>query len=1492
MKKNCISLLLLMGSLAASAAEEMELSLYPYIRDISDEQREKWSPQDAIKALGNLPGSPTQATLDLLAETWKQPEEERLNHRHRQMEQLVKDGRTTDMNTFMLILSNRLWFEYLSYRDRDLYVNHMLKPYETEKPQELPHQQNWLGSLCFVSDFYAEYMLGITDAQRGIPARITENRYTLYKMRQQRAAEVNRLWSAPEENAALLTACGSPWARRMLRCLLHDSSVLYDRVTRSGLTCWHYTWGKDLPLPLELGLRIMQQRSRGTLPTEAELQQIHGAAGTLPPEMKAFSVRNLLAAAPDSTPWKKLNDPTATPEEMPDCTAVLLPQWSDEWLGEPTTVAQDIAELGQRVQEEADADRLSSLVLFTLAEDARILPDYAYTHDIPTQGHFRSSSTFDVEVSENGIDVLIDEQGPRFARDDEEMRRRCRDLKVALHRCALQLALLEKKGKTDDVRTHTAALADILNRHRLWPLLISQYCMRHLGAETMVELMHHCGADSRVLNCLGRRFTNSVSSAPHVWANPETKRRDESGNPDPEPELLAACLRDVFINRDLMPHSPEQLAEVQRRFLQRVEQHPDSLTVMELLRVGRMNDLLYLPEMPAEQISGNKSRYGYLLVRHALRKGDLPTAENILARMTADPKHYSYVGTRLAAALVARSKGDEATAREQERLGITLAAMNLNSRYVYYWEDAHRLLLEHGFTRESERLFLLLPNHEMRFMRPELVRSLAAQKRFRSAAFWLEFNLVDYLSTATPTNSMGTHADLVRWRLMADVYRALDLLQQHQTDAGMRLLLHALPMVEKMPELAEELAPAILQCADIPTADREEYRNRLLKLIPESRHAALSIADCPTVNENITFSAAEGVRTVRPFESPLYTWHLQKDTAEDAAPEDERRATRSTVQARIIRANYHRKDLPLRVVLETESGRQLSVPLEELEPDDLNNLIDWKKRNNIQTWKINEKKVNDRRPLEARPDRYIQESTNGSRLILDGVDVTDGRVVEFTTVNGEPKKIYANMLDEESRRRIEQELPLEQRQATLHTSLPAAEAEAYQRKDAIMVFMLGKRGGPEEKEFLRTLNDAEGKSWAAAYVLLVCYKDEQGQWERTGQQIMRIIEREAAIADPPGTPEHDRLLDAGFSITLDHKPRIIAHRFRGNITPEYKALTAAINNNNAAEVTRLLEAHPELLHSRTVDYSGCCPLQIAIRSGRKEIAELLLQRGASPETRNYSGMTLLHSAVQSRTPDMVRLLLQNGADPNRPSLEHHGAITYPLFIAQRRPQMLNILLEHGARVNQLDENGEHALFRLTAQAPDADFRQLEANARLLVPKGLPLNLRNKQGQSILFSLALCSSIDKYGKNPQRLANLLRAMKTLIELGADVHDTADGSPSLLSRLESRKIHPEAARLLREHGAGGDTPPPAADNPPNTGGVEMKVEPGEEDIRRINRATFTIEGPLNSSRTTPMTWDKLPKEIRDMGDRIPKGSRWIFRMPVTPPAPVITITVWKQ
>ena len=113
----------LLGSLLAPAAEEMEQSLMPYIRNINSRELRTYTPEQAIKALGNLPGVPTQATFDMLKATWKQPSGggRRVDFQHKQMKQLIKDGKTTDMNTYMLILSNRLLLRYLSQQDRDLY---------------------------------------------------------------------------------------------------------------------------------------------------------------------------------------------------------------------------------------------------------------------------------------------------------------------------------------------------------------------------------------------------------------------------------------------------------------------------------------------------------------------------------------------------------------------------------------------------------------------------------------------------------------------------------------------------------------------------------------------------------------------------------------------------------------------------------------------------------------------------------------------------------------------------------------------------------------------------------------------------------------------------------------------------------------------------------------------------------------------------------------------------------------------------------------------------------------------------------------------------------------------------------------------------------------------------------------------------------------------------------------------------------------------------
>lgn len=1408
----------LLGGLLAPAAEEMEQSLMPYIRNISSRELRSWTPEQAFKALGNMPGSPSQATFDMLKATWKQPAGyRRINFQQEQMKRLIKDGKTTDMNTYMLILSNRLLLRYLSQQDRDLYVNHLLKAYEQEKPQELQHQLNWLGSLCFVKDFYAEHMLGILGAQRGEPAMRTEQKYQMHNMYQVRAAEINRLWSSPHENAPYILSRGSTLNKHRLRCLLHDCSVHYDTAARRGLTNWHYTWGKDLPLPLAQGLQLMQNRSKGQFPEAAQLQQILASSAGLPVEMKGFIVRNLLAAAPDASPWKKLTDPTAELAEMPDCTAVNLPQWNPELMGAPTTAAQDIAALEKLVKQEQAAGALSSMVLFTLAEDARAREDSIFRDGIPSQGHFNYFADFDIEVSEDGVDILINEDGPAFEKDDAALRARCRSLNVALHRCAMQLALLERDGKTTEHRKAATALAAVLNQHRLWPLLMSEFSMRHLGPETCVQLLDACRADRNILYHLGRLFTKSDISRPHHLANFLTKRTDEDGNPDPEQELLAPLLRDYLMVADEMPHTPEQLADVQRRWLQIDDLAPTRGTAIWLLRVGSMNAGMFRTDLAPERVSASQSIRGYHLVRHALQQNNLPAAEKILADMTGSPRMYSYTGTRLAIALVARAKGDEATAREQERLAVNLAAICLNSSHFYYWQDSVRLMLEHGFTREVEKFLTLLPGHRMPFLRRALIHRLAEQRRFRSAAFWVELALADFCSKATPAHGLGTQADLVNWRIMADVYHALAQLQQNQeSESARKLLERAMLQLERMPALAADLAPFILQCADIPSATRQGYRKRLLAgaakdAISLAELQKVNLADLPTEDESRDLAALNGQlpsTAPLPFQSDVYTWHLQKADADETADtgNDERTATRSTIRARIVHARYDHPQLEPWVMLQTDSGRKLRVPLEELAPDDVQNLIDWKEKNGIRTWSFTEKKTLVTRPFEARFERLVQNPPSAGLHVRDGVDVSNGLTVEFTTAHGEYVSWYLNQLDDECRQYIQQHAKAEKPKVQLHTTLAAAEAESTRRNQPIVALMLGQRSGPEENLLHEQLAGSL-KDLPTSYVLLVCYKDDEGNWETPGRQVMNILSDYGAVFDTAATPPEDRVLDTGFQVTLGHVPSFVFHSFRSPLqnSPEYKALTAAIRANNEAEVNRLLDATPELLHVRTNEFA-CCPLQTAIKFNCSDrMVELLVKRGARLNTRDWCGNTLLQDCLNRKDEKHFRQLLKLGADPNLPSLSiNKKDALYPVISAMRQPKFLEPLLEAGANPNALLPNGENALFELLKQSPKADIALLAQHARRLVPLGLDVNTRTNMGESLLWKLALHAGRNDVKGNPQEFKTTLEAMKLLIELGADVQETSTGTPSLLSRLRGQygwapPLNPEVEKLLIQHGA---------------------------------------------------------------------------------------------
>ncbi len=158
---------------------------------------------------------------------------------------------------------------------------------------------------------------------------------------------------------------------------------------------------------------------------------------------------------------------------------------------------------------------------------------------------------------------------------------------------------------------------------------------------------------------------------------------------------------------------------------------------------------------------------------------------------------------------------------------------------------------------------------------------------------------------------------------------------------------------------------------------------------------------------------------------------------------------------------------------------------------------------------------------------------------------------------------------------------------------------------------------------------------------------------------------------------------------------------------------ARIDAGDAAAVAALLDADPSAASVR--NESGDSPLLVALYSGRRDIAEILLARGAETDlfeacalgldrrvrelleqdpallsAYSHDGWTALHLASFFGHGEIVSLLLAQGADVNaRSRSARFAASNTPLHAAaaNRQTAVAEILLEHGADVNARDGSG-------------------------------------------------------------------------------------------------------------------------------------------------------------------------------------------------------------
>ncbi|MDP6307246.1 MAG: ankyrin repeat domain-containing protein, partial [Verrucomicrobiota bacterium] len=82
----------------------------------------------------------------------------------------------------------------------------------------------------------------------------------------------------------------------------------------------------------------------------------------------------------------------------------------------------------------------------------------------------------------------------------------------------------------------------------------------------------------------------------------------------------------------------------------------------------------------------------------------------------------------------------------------------------------------------------------------------------------------------------------------------------------------------------------------------------------------------------------------------------------------------------------------------------------------------------------------------------------------------------------------------------------------------------------------------------------------------------------------------------------------------------------------------------------------------------------------KEVAELLIAKGAVVNTKNKNGGTPLHNATWKGHMEIVELLIANGADPNAKDIEGETPLNW--VEEGKHKELADLLRKHGGKTGE------------------------------------------------------------------------------------------------------------------------------------------------------------------------------------------------------------------
>ncbi len=258
----------------------------------------------------------------------------------------------------------------------------------------------------------------------------------------------------------------------------------------------------------------------------------------------------------------------------------------------------------------------------------------------------------------------------------------------------------------------------------------------------------------------------------------------------------------------------------------------------------------------------------------------------------------------------------------------------------------------------------------------------------------------------------------------------------------------------------------------------------------------------------------------------------------------------------------------------------------------------------------------------------------------------------------------------------------------------------------------------------------------------------------------------------------------------------------------------AVKKGDLAAVKKLLDKDASLVNLQS-KLTGRAPLGMACRKGEKEIAELLIEKGADLNAKDKLGTCpmdgaaiagevalielllakgaelspyAINAAAQGGSKETCAFLLEKGSDVN--SKDAFGAT--PIFIAIERnhEDVFAFLIEKGAEVNVQADNKRTPLHVAAAEG------RLEM-CKVLIDKGAKLEFKEDEN---MVTYGMDIKEGNSGFTPLHIAAIqgdMPLVELLVEKGADVNAKSRKGMTPVSCADI-KGHSGVKKYLEEHG----------------------------------------------------------------------------------------------